>query len=159
MSGGRVLCTPRALILTRLKVLVGNGHMTANGIPTSRVLVDAPSPSRLSGSAVDPIPVRICRGRRWRHAPRHSRPPVIRAASAGRGIELIAEPSRDEWAWPTRYFIVNPFQGADLRLSGGLSPFHGAGAQVDTTPKWRDGVAAKPFVLPFRLRNSPLKRE
>ena len=26
MSGGRVLCTPRALILTRLKVLVGNAH-------------------------------------------------------------------------------------------------------------------------------------
>ena len=36
----------------------------ANGIPTSRVLVDAPRPSRLPGSAVDPIPVRICRGRR-----------------------------------------------------------------------------------------------
>lgn len=54
----------RALILTRLTVLVGNGHTTANGIPTSRVLVDAPRPSRLPGSAVDPIPVRICRGRR-----------------------------------------------------------------------------------------------
>lgn len=47
MSGGRVLCAPRALILTRLTVLVGNGHTTANGIPTSRVLVDAPRPSRL----------------------------------------------------------------------------------------------------------------
>ena len=42
MSGGRVLCAPRALILTGLTVLVGNGHTTANGIPTSRVLVDAP---------------------------------------------------------------------------------------------------------------------
>ena len=49
MSGGRVLCAPRALILTRLTVLVGNGHTTANGIPTSRVLVDAPRPSRLPG--------------------------------------------------------------------------------------------------------------
>lgn len=53
MSGGRVLCAPKALILTRLKVLVRNGRTTANGIPTSRVLVDAPSPSRLPGSAVD----------------------------------------------------------------------------------------------------------
>ena len=64
MSGGRVLCVPRALLLTRLTVLVGNGHTTANGIPTSRVLVDAPRPSRLPGSAVDPIPVLICGGRR-----------------------------------------------------------------------------------------------
>ena len=47
----RVLCAPKALILTRLTVLVGNGHTTTNGIPTSRVLVDAPSPSRLPGSA------------------------------------------------------------------------------------------------------------
>lgn len=49
MSGGRVLCVPRALILTRLTVLVGNRHTTANGIPTSRVLVDAPESQPAAG--------------------------------------------------------------------------------------------------------------
>ena len=33
---------------------------------------------------------------------------IMGAASAGRGIELIAEPSRDEWAWPTHSAIVEP---------------------------------------------------
>ncbi|MDN4191007.1 hypothetical protein DDA71_11815 [Bifidobacterium longum subsp. longum] len=53
--------------------------------------------------------------------------------------------------------VVTRLRGADLACSGGLLPFRGAGAKVDTAAKWQNDVDAKPFLLPFQRMRSPLK--